>query len=698
MLSPVAPYSLLKMHWNPEHAQPLSQWPEQHLDVSSTTSSPAHKSELYAGRGRGSNNFSWANDDISTHTASNLLKRYAEKYSVVLDTPYERLPAAAVGSYPEPGAFSGLVGPKTEMDPWPLSHGTDSSYSLMHAGGHEGLSASKAATSAGHQGAGGVPAVNGNLSDSGYSGSSSCSGSGEYPSGYSGTYLSSGYCPQPGVALPPASLHSLQSTPTLVASYSPTTPVYNYPVGAYPPQGGLGQSYAHPSATYLPSGLAAPTPVPSRPAVVGGSYSAYQGAESGGSLKRKAFEMSVEDDDSGGDGGGGGGGGGRYRKFSYEGLKAGGGSPYGVGDKGECRANSFSSSASTDSQSFKAGKPSPPHPLVSPQYGVAGEFSPPAGLAGENSGVAEQGFIQQQQQQQHRPLKCPPLCPPTVESIKSPDPRMLDFVAGELLDCVPALSWGELAGLTHVKAALEEDLLWPALRPSPALRPPRTVLLFGPRGGGKTTLSRSLASQLGASFFRLSGATLASKGQAEAEHVLAALLQAAGARQPSVVLLTQVEAMEEEEGLRQTLLATLEKVQLGAAGLLILVCATGRPDLLKDAVHRSFAKRYHVGLPDAAMRRQVLLQALQAHGCGLSERDLGVVLQRTEGFSVRELLQLGQQAMASAASPGGAVHVHPASSKAAAFKDFENAFCKVRPHSTAKEMDTCTEWSKMFNH
>lgn len=672
------------MHWNPEHAQSLSQWPEQYLDVSSTTSSPAHKSDLYSGRSRGTYNYAWANDDISALTASNLLKRYAEKYAGVPDLPYDRPPA--VSAYTDPGAFGSLNGPKTELEPWPLTHSTDSSYSLLPPGGHDNLSGSKAvATSPGPPGVTSVSVVNSNLSDSGYSGSSSCSGSSEYPSTYNGTYLSSGYCPQPSAALPPASLQTIQSTPSLVASYSPTTPVYNYPPTTYPPQTSLAPTYTHPSATYLP----APTPVPSRPTVVGGSYSYSTTnlgtSESGASLKRKAFEMSVEDDESGD--------GSRYRKYSYDPLKAGGNSPYSVKEKAECRGNGFNSSGSADPQTFKTSKPSS-QPLVSPQYGTAGEYSPPAGMTGEN--VTDQGFIQQQQHRSQAP-KRPSICAPNVEAIKSPDPRLLDLVNGELLDCSPALSWGELAGLNHVKTSLEENLLWPVLRPSPIVRLSRTILLFGPRGGGKTTLIRSLATQLGASFYRLSGAMLASKGKVEAEHILGSLLQVAGSRQPSVVLLNQVEAME-EEGLRQTLLTTLEKVQVGTTGLVILVCATGRPDLLQDAVHQSFDKRYHVGLPDVGVRRQVLLQALSPQGCSLSERELSAVLQRTEGFSVWELLQLSQQALSSASSTAGAMHVIPTSSKPPAFTDFETAFCKVRPHTTAKELDTCLEWSKMYNH
>ncbi|XP_051516021.1 fidgetin-like protein 2 isoform X1 [Myxocyprinus asiaticus] len=690
MLSPIVPYSLLKMHWNPEHAQPLSQWPEQHLDVSSTTSSPAHKSELYPSRSRGSYSYAWANDDISALTASNLLKRYAEKYSGMLDSPYER---TAVGAYPEPGAFGALNGgQKSELEPWPLTHSTDGPYPLVLPSSHSGLTGPKVVpTSAGPPGSGSVSAVNSNLSDSGYSGSSSCSGphSSDYPPSYNGTYITSGYCPQPSSALPPASLHALQPNPTLLPSYTPSTPVYNYPPSTYPHQTSLAPSYSHPPAPYIPSGIAAPSPLPSRPTVVGGSYgyqnSSLGGSEPGGSLKRKAFEMNLEEED--GDSS-------RYRKYSYDPMKDGGDSPYGVTDKAECHGNSFGT-ASTDPQAFKPSKPSSQSslegdevgkysglkPLVSPPYGAAGDYSPPAGMTGENGG-GEQAFSQHCSQKRS-------------DSLKNMEPRMLELVSRELQDCSPAVLWNELAGYCHIKAALEEDLMWPVLRSNPAIRPPRTVLLFGPQGGGKTKLVRSMASQLGATFYRLSGATLASKLKGEAEQLLVTLFSVA--RQPAVVLLSEVESIE-EEGLRQQLQAQLEKTQHGQTNLVLVVCTTRRPDLIKDSLLRCFSKRYHVGLPDGSTRRQVLLQALAPQGCSLSEREMAAVLQRSEGFSIWELLQLCQQALASAsASVPVPLHGLPAPLSSPAFQDFENAFCKVRSHSTPKELDTCMEWSKVYS-
>lgn len=76
----------LKMQWTPEHAQ----WPEQHFDITSTTRSPAHKVEAYRGHLQRTYQYAWANDDISALTASNLLKKYAEKYSGILEGPAER--------------------------------------------------------------------------------------------------------------------------------------------------------------------------------------------------------------------------------------------------------------------------------------------------------------------------------------------------------------------------------------------------------------------------------------------------------------------------------------------------------------------------------------------------------------------------------------------------------------------------------
>ncbi|XP_074536117.1 fidgetin-like protein 2 [Halichoeres trimaculatus] len=383
MLSPVTPYSLLKMHWSPEHAAPLSQWPEQHLDVTSTTSPPsAHKHDPYSTAARRSYapaGYPWASDDISALTASSLLKRYAEKYSG-LELSYDR---PATGAYSEPGTFL-----KTESEHWALGQGMECYPGL------EALTSTKVGTApVAIPATGSVTVVSSNLAtESGYSGAGSCStpSSQEYPPAYNTTYLSSGYCPQPSAALPSSPLHSLQATPTLVPSYSASTPVYNYPPGCYP-QASLSSGYSHPSASYLPSGISAPTPLAPRPTMVGGSYSYPSHSHGGGSeagvpMKRKAFEMAEEGQEGAEVEGS------RYRKYGN-----GHGNSHSKGH-GNGNGNGFDTGGSpSDPQSYKSGKP-----LMSPPYGGARDYSPPSSLGGE-SVSGDHNFPQQQRM----PMKIP---------------------------------------------------------------------------------------------------------------------------------------------------------------------------------------------------------------------------------------------------------------------------------------------------
>ncbi|XP_071274993.1 fidgetin-like protein 2 [Agelaius tricolor] len=726
------------MHWSPEHAQSLNQWPEQHLDVSSTTSSPAHKTELYPST-RQRFNYAWANDDISALTASNLLKRYAEKYSGVLDAPYER---PALGAYGD-GAFGPVNGQKGDGEPWPGAHGSDGTYPLTPI--HDGLAGAKAVVppavpaGSGAIGLGGSPVVSANLSDPVYAGNScgaAAAGSGalgasqEYPSGYGGTYLPSGYCAQPAAALPPPHPPGLHSSgllqpphpsPALVPGYGSSGPMYNYASSSYPPQPGYGGIHPpHPSASYLPSGIAAPTPIPAPPPSArppGVPAYGYQGAglgalavpplgtEAAGTLKRKAFDIGGEDDGEG-----------RYRKYSYEQPK----SPYPLSDNGECRGNGFSSSSKSPQVAFKPGKrpagagSAEEHGskyggqqmkgMVSPSYGARDtplrpaepfeKFSPPL-ANGERAAEPGAPF----------PLRLPSKAPvfggaPLEEQPKNIDPLLLELVNTKVVERGPPVQWSDVAGQVSVKAAIEEELLWPILRPgsySGASHPLRTLLLFGPRGTGKTLLSRCISTQLGSTLLRLSGTALLSTWKAEAEKILQTVFFVANCRQPSVVLITEAESLlaarAGEDGgqasnLKSQLLSYLDNVATSSEHNVVVIGTTARPGSMDEASHRRFGTRLYIAPPDGEARRHILRQALAQQSCCLSERELAALAQRTESFSGAELLRLCQHAGAAArrALPGP-----PAS-----YQDLEKAFCKVRPALSQKELDLFLEWDKMY--
>ncbi|XP_073726828.1 fidgetin isoform X1 [Misgurnus anguillicaudatus] len=258
------------MQWSPEH----SQWAEQHYDITSTTRSPGRKIEvlrdprLTSSSSAAAYQHSWANDDISALTASNLLKRYAERYSAILDLPCESglmgyHDAAISVSVSAPGVVNNgpplLNGRKIETEPW-----LESVYTPLGCVPEllpkAPLSVSDVSVSVCNS-----PVIgNGSLSESFSSGN--CTGqpgNQEYSSApYSTTYL------QPVGTYGGSLFHPTPSHASLVPGYSanpsPNLATYSYPNTRYPSQGVLPPGYSPPPAPsgYLPPGISPSNPLP----------------------------------------------------------------------------------------------------------------------------------------------------------------------------------------------------------------------------------------------------------------------------------------------------------------------------------------------------------------------------------------------------------------------------------------------------
>ncbi|CAO2600789.1 Fidgetin-like protein 2 [Lemmus lemmus] len=554
--------------------------------------------------GRQRCHYAWAHDDISALTASNLLKRYAEKYSGVLDSPYER---PGLASYSDTAFLNGAKG---DPEPWP---GPEPPYPLGSL--HEGLPGAKPAGGGGSAGLGGSPVVAGNLAEPLYTGNAcgAPSGATEYATSYGGGYLAPGYCAQTSAALAP------------------------------PPP-------------------AAPAPAPPRPAPYGFPTAA---AVEGVSLKRKAVDEGADA---------------RYRKYAYEPAKApaADGAAYPAADDAECRGNGFRAkpAAATEEGTGKYGGGGALKVLGSPAYGPQLE---PFDKFPPERVTATRGVF----------------TAPSGEHPKGVDPGTLELVTSKMVDCGPPVQWADVAGQGALKAALEEELLWPLLRPPAcpgSARPPRTVLLFGPRGSGKALLGRCLATQLGATLLRLRGAGLAASGAVEGARLLQAAFAAARYRPPAVLLISELDALlparDDGVSLRAPLLACLD----GGCGArhdgVLVVGTTSRPAALDEATRRRFALRLYVALPDGAARGQILQRALAQQGCALSERELAALVQGTQGFSGGELGQLCQQAAAEVGLSG--------LQRPLSYKDVEASLAKVGPRASPKELDSLVEWDKMY--
>ncbi|XP_044159661.1 fidgetin [Bufo gargarizans] len=738
MISSSSVYGL-KMQWTPEHAQ----WPEQHFDISSTTRSPAHKVEAYRGHLQRTYQYAWANDDISALTASNLLKKYAEKYSGILEGSMER---PLLSNYTE--AQSGLVnGRKNDGEPWNSDVYPMNCVSDVIAASKTGVGATIPPSDAS---IGSSPGVGNNLTEPSYS-SSTCGShsvpslhsglpSQEYGASYNGSYLHSSYSSQSASALPsphPSPLHSsglLQPPPpppsALVPGYNGASNLssYNYPPAGYPPQSGVGSGYspgsAPPPSAYLPSGIPAPTPLPPT-TVPGYSYQTHgltpiTPSSSASSLKRKAFYMAGQGDlDS------------SYGSYSYGQQRTSHSPMYRMPDtsiSNSNRGNGYDRSSESSSLAFKPTKqlaPTDQQRKFSSQSTRA--LTPPSYSTGKNSRSSEafgkyNSSAINEHNEEHRQLLPHTLQGPGLhtatssnhsvdEQLKNTDTHLIDLVTNEIIHQGHPVDWDEIAGLDLVKAFIKEEVLWPVIRSdafSGLTALPRSLLLFGPRGTGKTLLGRCIASQLGATFFKITGSNLVTKWINEGEKIVHASFLVARCRQPSVIFVSDIDMLlssqvgEEHNPIsrmRTEFLMQLDSVLSSAEDQIIVICATSKPEEIDESLRRYFMKRLLIPLPDSTARHQIIIQLLSQHNYCLNDKEVALLVQRTEGFSGLDVARLCQEAVVGplhAIPPSDLSAIMPSQLRPVTYQDFENVFCKIQPSISQKELDTYIEWNKMF--
>lgn len=89
---------------------------------------------------------------------------------------------------------------------------------------------------------------------------------------------------------------------------------------------------------------------------------------------------------------------------------------------------------------------------------------------------------------------------PCVPEVPNVDPKLVEMIMNEMLDCSPGEDWDDIAGLHFAKRCVMEAVVWPMKRPDifTWLRgPPKGLLLFSPPGTAKTLIGLAIASKSG---------------------------------------------------------------------------------------------------------------------------------------------------------------------------------------------------------
>jgi len=190
----------------------------------------------------------------------------------------------------------------------------------------------------------------------------------------------------------------------------------------------------------------------------------------------------------------------------------------------------------------------------------------------------------------------------------------LEQLGGHML---PDNLWATLAGMEREKTLIERRLVLPLADPDLAeefgVLPPRSVVLFGPSGTGKTTFAKAVASRLGWPFVEVLPSRLAAEGPGLA-HALRETFGNIADLEHAVVFIDEVEEIAAErggrppspmQGVTNELLKSISAFREKEGRLLI--CATNFVRALDPALlrHGRFDYVIPIGPPDATARRAI---------------------------------------------------------------------------------------------
>ncbi|NXI55161.1 FIGL1 protein, partial [Chloroceryle aenea] len=300
---------------------------------------------------------------------------------------------------------------------------------------------------------------------------------------------------------------------------------------------------------------------------------------------------------------------------------------------------------------------------------------------------------------------------PADERLKNIEPKMVELIMHEIMDHGPPVNWDDIAGVEFAKATIKEIVVWPMLRPDifTGLRgPPKGILLFGPPGTGKTLIGKCIACQSGATFFSISASSLTSKWVGEGEKMVRALFTVARCQQPAVIFIDEIDSLLSQRGdgehessrrIKTEFLVQLDGATTSSEDRILVVGATNRPQEIDEAARRRLVKRLYIPLPEASARKQIVTRLMSKEHCLLSEEEIELIVKKSNGFSGADMTQLCREASLGPIRSLQSLDIAtimPDQVRPIAFLDFESAFRTVRPSVSSKDLELYETWNQTF--
>ncbi len=159
------------------------------------------------------------------------------------------------------------------------------------------------------------------------------------------------------------------------------------------------------------------------------------------------------------------------------------------------------------------------------------------------------------------------------------------------------VKYNDIGGLADVKREIIETIEWSLKNPERfiemGIRPPKSILLFGPSGTGKTQIVKAIANESGIEFFSISGPEILSRSPEDSEARLKEVFESAKENAPAIIFIDELDSvairrddvMGESE--RRVVSQMFSLIDLYVErGKVIVIGSTNRPDLIDPALLR----------------------------------------------------------------------------------------------------------------
>ncbi|XP_014825896.1 PREDICTED: ATPase family AAA domain-containing protein 1-A-like [Poecilia mexicana] len=219
------------------------------------------------------------------------------------------------------------------------------------------------------------------------------------------------------------------------------------------------------------------------------------------------------------------------------------------------------------------------------------------------------------------------------------------------------VSWRDIAGLDEIINELQDTVILPfqkrhLLPDSKLFQPPKGVLLFGPPGCGKTMIAKATAKASGCKFINLQASTLTDMWYGESQKLTAAVFSLAIKIQPCIIFIDEIESFlrnrssldhEATAMMKAQFMSLWDGLDTTLTTQVMVMGATNRPQDVDPAILRRMPATFHVGLPNAKQREDILRLILA--GENLSNAiNLREIAEKTDGYSGSDLRELCRDA------------------------------------------------------